>query len=457
MSVFAIRDYRRLFSAQIIALFGTGLATVALGLVAYDLAGPSAAAVLGTALTIKMVMYVVIAPLAAAYVDRLPRRMFLAVLDLVRAAVVLVLPFITEVWHIYVLIAVLQAASAAFTPTFQAVIPDIVTKESDYTRALSASQVAYTMESMLSPVIAALALTFMSFNWLFVGTSIGFAASAVLVLSTAIPNARPSAHANAWDRVASGIKLFAVTPTLRGIMAFNLVVAAAGATVVVNTVNYVRDVLDGTEVDVAWMLAASGGGTLVVALALPRVLDRLPDRAVMTAGAVALMVGTSAAVTLSAGGVISPVATGAVWVLIGGGMALIVTPTGRVLRRSVEPDALPQVFAAQFSLSHVAWLITYPIAGFVGTNAGFTVTWSILAALALAASLAAVILWPREAKVGAEVGVEVGVGVGVGLETRLGEVEVFANASFGDSLVGQETQSAAGTLAAGQCTCVRPV
>ena len=161
------------FSAQIIALFGTGLATVALGLLAYELAGRNAGAVLGTALTIKMVMYVVIALLAAAYVDRLPRRMF-AALDAVRAAVVLALPFITEVWHIYVLIAVLQSASAAFTPTFQAVIPDIVTKESDYTRALSASQVAYTMESLLDPVLAALALTLMSFNWLFVGTSIGF-------------------------------------------------------------------------------------------------------------------------------------------------------------------------------------------------------------------------------------------------------------------------------------------
>ena len=271
MGLFATRDFRQLFSAQIIALFGTGLATVALGLLAYDLAGRKAGAVLGTALTIKMVMYVVIAPLAAAYVDRLPRRMFLAALDAVRATVVLALPFITEVWHIYVLIAVLQSASAAFTPTFQAVIPDIVTKESDYTRALSASQVAYTMESLLSPVLAALALTLMSFNWLFVGTSIGFAASAFLVLSTTIPNARPSAHTNAWDRVASGIRLFAATPRLRGIMALNVVVAAAGAIVVVNTINYVRDTLGGTQADFAWMLAASGGGTLLVALVLPRV------------------------------------------------------------------------------------------------------------------------------------------------------------------------------------------
>ena len=44
MKLFAIRDYRHLFGAQIIALFGTGLATVALGLLAYELAGPSAGA-----------------------------------------------------------------------------------------------------------------------------------------------------------------------------------------------------------------------------------------------------------------------------------------------------------------------------------------------------------------------------------------------------------------------------
>lgn len=41
--------YRRLFAAQIVALIGTGLLTVALGLLAYDLAGSNAGAVLGTA------------------------------------------------------------------------------------------------------------------------------------------------------------------------------------------------------------------------------------------------------------------------------------------------------------------------------------------------------------------------------------------------------------------------
>ena len=342
MRLFAIRDFRHLFGAQIIALFGTGLATVALGLLAYDLAGPSAGSVLATALTIKMVMYVLIAPLAAAYADRLPRRMFLTLLDVVRAGVVLVLPFVTEVWHIYVLIGVLQAASAAFTPTFQAVIPDIVTKESDYTRALSASQVAYTMESLLSPVLAAVALTFMAFNWLFIRTSIGFALSAVLVLSTHIPNATPSGHVGAWARVTSGVRVFFATPRLRGVVALNLVVAAAGSIVVVNTVNYVRDHLGGSQADVAWMLAASGGGTLLIALFLPRVLDRIAERIVMMTGALVLLAGVLAAVAMTATQVASWMVTAPIWVIIGGGMAMIVTPTGRVIRGSVAKQDPPR-------------------------------------------------------------------------------------------------------------------
>jgi len=432
MRLFAIRDYRHLFSAQIIALFGTGLTTVALGLLAYELAGPSAGLVLGTALTIKMVMYVVIAPLAAAYVDRLPRRMFLVVLDVVRAAVVLALPFITEIWHIYVLIGILQAASAAFTPTFQAVIPDIVSDKADYTRALSASQVAYTMESLLSPVLAAIALSLITFNGLFLGTSVGFVLSAVLVLSTRIPNAHPSAHAKAWDRASAGIKIFFRTPRLRGVMALNLVVAAAGSIVIVNTVNHVRDALGGSQVDVAWMLAASGGGTLLAALALPRVLDRVTDRAVMMTGALVLVAGTVAAVALAATSALGWVGTAIIWFVIGAGMALIVTPTGRVLRGSVQPNGIPEVFAAQFSLSHLAWLITYPIAGWLGTNLGFAVTWTVLAILAIVGAVAARVLWPRRDAMGPQIEPPVGVA--------------------GDTSATSDTGIAAGTLAECQCT-----
>ncbi len=134
--------YRHLFLAQVIALLGTGLATVALALLAYELAQENAGLILGTVLTIKMLAYVFIAPFASALLRSLPRRQVLVSLDLIRAGVALFLPFVTEVWQVYLLIFFLQSTSACFTPLFQATIPDSLTDEDDYTNALSLSRLS---------------------------------------------------------------------------------------------------------------------------------------------------------------------------------------------------------------------------------------------------------------------------------------------------------------------------
>ncbi len=164
LSVLRDVTYRRLFAAQIVALIGTGLLTVALGLLAYDLAGSNAGAVLGTALTIKMLAYVGLAPVINAFVARWPKKRVLVGADLIRAAMALCLPFMTDVWQIYVVIFLLQSASATFTPAFQSLIPAILPQEKDYTRALSLSRLAYDMESLTSPILAAGLLTFINFR-----------------------------------------------------------------------------------------------------------------------------------------------------------------------------------------------------------------------------------------------------------------------------------------------------
>lgn len=396
-TLFGHRDYLKLFTAQVSALFGTGLTTVALGLLAYELAGADAAAVLGTALTIKMLVYVTVAPVVAAYADRFPRRMFLVALNVIRAAVVLALPLIDQVWQIYLLIAVLQTASAAFTPTYQAIIPDILPDEREYTRALSAAQLAATMETLLSPMLAAAALAVISFHWLFVGTAIGFVISAALVITTRVPDATAATQGSFRERITVGMRIFAATPRLRGLLGLNLVVAAAGSVIMVNTVNYVRDTLGGTQSGVAMLLAANGFGTMIIALSLPRVLDRIGARPVMLVGAVTLITGLGSAIALSTadGGDWRWGAAIGVWALIGAGTAAVLTPTGQVLRRSSQPADRPALFAAQFSLSHLAWLITYPSTGWLTTVAGFTTTWTTLAVFAVAGITVALRMWPR--------------------------------------------------------------
>ena len=62
---------------------------------------------------------------------------------------------------------------------------------------------------------------------------------------------------------------------------------------------------------------------------------------------------------------------------------------------------LPHVFAAQFSLAHGWWLLTYPIAGWGATLVGYGPTTFALAAFAAAALALVAKLWREPAQLAA--------------------------------------------------------
>ncbi|MDP3262735.1 MAG: MFS transporter [Tabrizicola sp.] len=383
--------FRHLFLAQIVALVGTGLATVALGLLAWDLAGADAGAVLGTALAIKMVAYVGLAPIAAAVAERLPRRAFLVGLDLIRAAVIACLPFVDQVWQIYVLIFFLQAASAGFTPAFQAVIPDVLKDEHDYTNALSLLRLAEDLEQLASPILAAALLTVVSFPVLFVGTVLGFLGSALLVVTVRLPARQRSENAQFWADVTKGIRIYTRTPRLRGLMVMEAAVAAAGAMVYVNTVVLVQARLGLGEQSVALAFAGFGAGSMLAAFLLPRILERLADRPVMIGGAAVMVAGVALVPLVGSIGALI-----LLWAVIGFGFSLTQTPIGRIINRSANEADRGAVFAAQFALSHACWLVTYPLAGWIGAEAGLGWAAMVLAAIGVAGLIGVLRLWPAE-------------------------------------------------------------
>lgn len=386
------RTFRALFLAQLTSLFGTGLTTVALALLAYDLAGGEAGAVLGTALAIKMIAYVALSPLVGAFANKLPRRPMLIALDVTRAGIVLLFPFITEVWQIYALVFAIQACSAGFTPTFQATIPDVLPEEARYTRALSLSRLAYDLESLLSPLLAAALLTSMTYDNLFMANAVTFLVSAALVASVVLPAAtqRPE-EAGFWSDLTRGFRIYFSTSRLRGLLALNFAFAAAGSMAIVNTVVYVRELLAGGERETALAFAIYGAGSMIVALSLPRILDRTRDRPVMLGGAWLMVAGLLT-------GLLPP----GVWVLLaswfalGAGASFVLTPTGRLLNKSVEPSDRPSIFATHFALSHMCWLVTYPLAGWLGVQFGLWSTFLVLAAISSLSIFLALWLWADE-------------------------------------------------------------
>ncbi len=385
--------FRRLFTAQVIALVGTGLTTVALTLLAYDLVQENAGVVLGTALACKMIAYVVFAPVIGGLAHRFPRKPLLITLDLVRAGIVLVMPFVTAVWQIYLLIFLLNLFSAGFKPVFAAAIPEVLADEEQYTKALSYSRLAYDLENLLSPTLAGIALLFFSYTGLFAANSAAFVVSALLILFCPLPKAEPQDRLGGiWGEISFGVIAYMKTPRLRALLTLYLAVACASAMVIVNTVVYVKEILGGSDEEVALAFAAAGFGSMLAALAVPRLVEKVTDKAIMTGGAILMGIGVMA---IGMGPGITAMLP--VWFTIGLGWSLVQTPAGRVVNRSARSSDRAAYFSAQFALSHACWLLAYPLAGQLGAAIGIAATALYLGLAIVAFGALAMLTWPPQA------------------------------------------------------------
>ena len=369
--------YRRLFTAHVLALTATGLLNVGLGLLAFDIAGDRAGAVVSMALTIKILIYVCAGPWLSAFFARFPVKAVLVGSDVIRIAVGCSLPFITSEAQVYVAVAVLQMAAATFTPTFQALIPRIINNQNEYTSALSLSRIAYDLEQILSPVLAAMLLSFASRGQVFAVAAVGFVGSATMIAGSG--SLGVDKRESVSRRVREGMVMMLRLPELRGVLALNLALAAPTALVQ----------LGRSESDVAVLLGACGAGSIVMALLIPH----LRLHVTLFGGAGGAVAGLLGFFLLIDAAPTWPVFI-SLWFVLGMSMSALATPMGQVIRRNVADEELGSVFAAQFSLSHACYMLTYPLAGWCGAALGLGWTSLLLALIAGFALIAAANVWP---------------------------------------------------------------
>ncbi|MFZ1726183.1 MAG: MFS transporter [Albidovulum sp.] len=389
--VLANRNFRRLFGSQVMSLLGTGLMTVALALLAYDIGGTAQAGmVLAGAFTVKMIAYVGFAPVANLLVEKVPVRPLLVGLDAMRLVLALLLPLTGAVWQIYLLMLLFQMCSAAFTPAYQSTIPDILDDEAQYTAALSLSRVAYNLETMLSPALAGILLLVVAPPSLFLGTALAFAVSAGLLFSANLP-ARPvaSGHDPFLRRLGKGYNIYLRTIRLRGLLAINFAMSLTLAWVLVNTVAYVGLRFEGDASAYTNLMAAYGAGSIASAFAVPRLLRHMSERRLMISGTFAM--GCLPFTILAEPGF---VALMGLWATLGAATSLVLTPGALLLVRSSSKANRPALFAAQFSLSHAAWLVAYPLSGWLGTALGLETAFMVLASMTLAIAAITAHFWP---------------------------------------------------------------
>jgi DHA3 family macrolide efflux protein-like MFS transporter len=182
-------SFSALWVGQLISLFGDRIHQVALAfLVLGATHSPLPVALVFLAATLPNL---ILSPVAGTFVDRWSHKDVMVVSDLLRAAVVLLIPIAaaTNLALVYPLVFVLTTISLFFRPARTAIIPRIVAQDELLT-ANSATWLSDTMADIVGYPLAGLFVAFLGSAlplafWVDAGT---YVASAVLIASMAVPS-----------------------------------------------------------------------------------------------------------------------------------------------------------------------------------------------------------------------------------------------------------------------------
>ncbi len=358
--------FARLYLSQATSLLGDAFTWVGLALLAFELAGSNSSVILGAALTLRVTAFVILSPLAGALADRLDRKMILISSDLARMIVIGLMPFVTEIWQVYVLMFALNAFTAFFTPTYQATIP-LVTSKDDYGQAISLSGATFELLGVLGPGIAGAVAVFLGARSIFFLDAATFLISALLILTlgrslNAARDSTTTSSATTWADIQDGTTRLWKDAPIRYALLLELVASVAGALVLVNTVGLIKGSLGLGNLEYGWVMAAFGVGATLAALAVGALEKRLPRTRFALLGA---FVTTLAVLPANTVGFMPLLA---LWLLAGAGQNWVNLPTQALIADRTPLEVQGRVYGAHFAWSHLWWALAYPLAGWLGSS-----------------------------------------------------------------------------------------
>jgi MFS family permease len=383
-SLWKNRVFQQLFWAHGLSLVGSGLSSLALGLLAHQLVGASASSVLGVTLAIRIIVIVIFSPWSGQIAARFGARRVMVLSDLMRCGVLAGFYFADAVWQIYALAVLLNLGSAIFTPIYRAVIPEVVTP-AQYPNAAAIGSIAYDSANILSPSMAALVIALFGFRGNFVVDAITFLASAALLIGwPRLLAEMPAGEKKVSVSVRDGLSAMFKRQPLRQSLFLALQTSIAGAFVIVATVDLIKVDMRMSDTAYAWVMGAFGVGSVCGALVYSKISTAARNLSVNGSGPVMLLALAAAAIAPHYAVVMAG------WWFIGAGYSILGVRGSELLAENSSGEERPHIFAAHFALSHAGWGLTYPLAGFLTTTLGFGKTAWVFAAIMMAVS---VVVW----------------------------------------------------------------
>ncbi|HWZ52138.1 MAG TPA: MFS transporter [Granulicella sp.] len=404
-AVLRVPVMRRLWSAQVVSVFGDFLALFAvIGVLTFQLHGTAQQV---TGLQIAYLLPIaILGILAGVFVDRWPLKPTLVASDLIRACLCLLLLVSTRMWHFYAVLAAISMVSSFFGPAQGVAIRAAVPLHGLRSANALMQQVMFLMR-IAGPAIAGLLVASFGARSCYLADAASFAASACLIASVALVRPETAvAHAaesvvqeeikgleRVWSDMRQGIRFIVHHAGL-----LFVILALASAMFVMGCFGpliavYVRDTLHASTRVFGAASAMIGFGILIGMNILNVLGKNIRNATLVYSGLGGMAVGLALLTALAA--VWSTLLGGFV---IGFAVAAIIIPSQTMIQQETPPALMGRVGSTVMSLVFSAQigglLLSGVLAGRIGVHYVFAVC-AVLLVLLIAAGR----LWmePEEA------------------------------------------------------------
>jgi MFS family permease len=278
-SVFRNRSFTLMWTGQLVSTAGSALTSLAAGILIYRLTG--------SALSVGLMMMATAVPtlfvglIAGVFVDRYDRRNIMIAADLIRGALVLLIPFLipTNIAWLYILVALASAVGQFFDPAYASVLPEIASDEE-----LAAANSMVTISSIGAQAIGFAAAGFIAsrldITWAFYIDAISFVFSAACVLLIRVAPLKVEGETNIpaiMRNLRAGAKIIVDTPSLRSLFLIYVPVFVIYGLNNALLLPFARRALHATEFEYGLIEGVTTVGFVLGSFAMASLADRLRE------------------------------------------------------------------------------------------------------------------------------------------------------------------------------------
>jgi MFS family permease len=266
LRAFRHRGFRLFFLGQGVSQFGTWLQLIATSWLIYRLTG--SAFYLGLASFALQIPFLVLAPMAGVWVDRLPKRTVLRTTNSIAfaqslAMLTLVASGYIQPWHLIAGNLVLGVVNAFDSPARQSFLIELVEGRTDLPNAIAFQSMLMNGARFVGPMIGGAVIAFGGEVWGFALNSASYLAILAALAALRVQPRAPQAEGEQWlAGLAAGFRwAYGFLPSRRALLLL------AAVSVGVQPLQalapfFARDVFGGNSQTLGWLIGAGGFGAV---------------------------------------------------------------------------------------------------------------------------------------------------------------------------------------------------